>query len=166
VSLQDVVLIVVRNLPWLLLSLFVFASFVVAVKCRLAVVSARLTCQETLQTCQETLQKLESWRRELAALESGDEDNEEDFLSSLSEVSKIEGLSGRVYIPVTVLEFESTGNTLWLQSPAGATIMRIKSEAGFALEKCQNSPTSHFDLYVPGPISICLSTDARASTNT
>lgn len=158
-SLQDVVLIVVRNLPWLLLSLSVFASFVAAVKCRRAVASARLTCQETLQ-------KLESWRRELAALESGDEDNEEDFLSSLSEVPKIEELSGRVYIPVTVLEFESTGNTLWLQSPAGATIMRIKSEAGFALEKCQISPTSHFDLCVPGPISICLSTDARASTNT
>ncbi len=67
----------------------------------------------------------------------------------------------RVKISVCELEFEEGGDTIWVHSPAGATVLRIKSMKGIVTSTCESSPVSHFDLVVEGPIEVCLAGDAE-----
>lgn len=68
--------------------------------------------------------------------------------------------SGRIQIPVNVIEFDVHGNTLWVQG-ANGTVLRIKVEEGFTIEKCETSPVSHSDIYIPrGKVGFCLGPDA------
>jgi len=67
----------------------------------------------------------------------------------------------RIAIPAALIEFDDGGNTIWIQGPEGATILRIKCTGRIAVEKCDTSPVSHADMMVEGDVSICCSDDAE-----
>jgi hypothetical protein len=67
-----------------------------------------------------------------------------------------------VTIPAVQVEFNDGGNTLWVHSPLGATILRIKLLKGaFRIDRdCENS-CSHADMEIPeGDVQVCLAHDA------
>lgn len=66
----------------------------------------------------------------------------------------------RIIIPVCELEFIDNGNTIWVQSPQGATILRIKCSGKIKTDTCTVSPVSHGDILVDGDINLCVSKDA------
>jgi hypothetical protein len=65
-----------------------------------------------------------------------------------------------IQIPVALLEFDPNGNTIWVHSPDGATVLRIKTIKRIVTEKCQTNPVSHCDVTVEDDIEICLAGDA------
>jgi hypothetical protein len=65
----------------------------------------------------------------------------------------------RVQIKAAVLEFNVEGNTIWVQSPEGATIFRLKCSGKINVDRCKNSPFSHADAQVEGDIDFCVSQD-------
>lgn len=67
----------------------------------------------------------------------------------------------RITIPAGALEFNVDGNTIWVQSPLGGTILRLKCSGKIQVDKCQNSPISHSDIMVDGDIDFCLSEDVE-----
>lgn len=67
----------------------------------------------------------------------------------------------RIMIPACVIEFNVGSNTIWVQSPEGGTIMRVKCTGKINVDQCTNSPISHTDFIVQGDINFCLSTDAK-----
>jgi len=67
----------------------------------------------------------------------------------------------RVQIPVALLEFNEGSHTIWVQSPEGGTVLRIKCTGKITSEQCTNSPISHSDIIVNGDINMCLSTDVE-----
>lgn len=69
-------------------------------------------------------------------------------------------VTGRITIPVCQLEFDVGGNTIWVQSPIGATVLRVKVTGKISVDQCQTNPVSHLDLIVDGPARFCLSDDA------
>ena len=69
----------------------------------------------------------------------------------------------RIKIPVCELEFEEGGDTIWVQSPLGATVLRIKAVGGIAIVNCETSPVSHLDLVVP-EAEFCLADDAERNS--
>lgn len=68
----------------------------------------------------------------------------------------------RVMIPAAVIEFNVGSHTIWVQSPQGATILRMKCTGKINVDQCVNSPTSHSDLMINGDIQFCLSADANS----
>lgn len=66
----------------------------------------------------------------------------------------------RIVIPVTAMEFEEGGNTIWFHSPFGGTTFRIKTMGKIVMERCSVSPLSHGDLVVDQDINMCVSEDA------
>ena len=71
----------------------------------------------------------------------------------------------RIKIPVCELEFEEDGNTIWVHSPKGATVLRIKSMKGIVTNLCKTNPVSHADILVREQIEICVTEeDARRLT--
>jgi len=64
-----------------------------------------------------------------------------------------------VKIKVAELEFVNGGNTIWVHSPLGGTVLRIKFSGKITMEQCKDSPISHADAMVDGGINICVSTD-------
>lgn len=60
-------------------------------------------------------------------------------------------------IPVSQLEFD--GHTIWVHSPLGGTVLRIKVNGGIDTVKCADNPVSHMDLQVPGAAVFCLAGD-------
>lgn len=65
-----------------------------------------------------------------------------------------------IQIPVALLEFNPDGNTIWVHSPDGATVLRIKTLRRILTTKCGMNPVSHFDVIVEDDIEICLAGDA------
>jgi hypothetical protein len=66
----------------------------------------------------------------------------------------------RVQIPVSLLEFDDNGNTIWVHGPMGATVLRIKTMGKINItEGCENI-CSHSDIFVKEDIEICLGEDA------
>ena len=65
----------------------------------------------------------------------------------------------RISIPVCELEFVVDGNTIWIHSPRGATVLRIKTTGTILVDVCDSNPVSHFDINVEGDIKICLADD-------
>ena len=73
-------------------------------------------------------------------------------------------------IPVSHIEFNEGGNTLWVHNDQGATVLRIKLERGvFRTQKECANICSHADIYVRAPasdepqgndVTICLADDA------
>lgn len=68
-------------------------------------------------------------------------------------------LPDRILIEASCIEFVNGGNTIWVQSPQGGTILRIKCSGSIITEECKNSPISHGDLLYDGDINICVSND-------
>jgi len=68
----------------------------------------------------------------------------------------------RIKIPVAQLEFNVGSHTIWICSPEGSTILRLKCTGRISVDKCANSPTSHSDIMVQGDINFCLSDDAES----
>jgi len=68
----------------------------------------------------------------------------------------------RIQIPVAVLEFEEGGNTIWVQGPEGATVLRIKVQGKIQTSRCTTSPVSHLDLRsVEKDPTFCLGPEAE-----
>jgi len=66
-----------------------------------------------------------------------------------------------IQIPAHSIEFNEYGNTIWVHSPIGATILRIKTLGKITINKeCENI-CSHSDMIVKENIEICLSEDAK-----
>jgi len=75
-------------------------------------------------------------------------------------------LGDRVTIPVSQIEFTVGGSTLWVQSPVGATVLRIKFPMGIRVDQCRTEqPVSHMDVTIHKgdigsiPPTICLADD-------
>lgn len=65
----------------------------------------------------------------------------------------------RVKIPVTEIEFEEGGDTIWIQGP-GYTALRMKV-LSVRTKKCVDSPKTHCDVVLPNDIFVfCLGEDA------
>lgn len=64
-------------------------------------------------------------------------------------------MNGRVVIPVLAIEFDSEGNTLWVQGEGG-TVLRIKTMGRIVTEECTTSPVCHGDIVVREDIRMCL----------
>ena len=59
-------------------------------------------------------------------------------------------------IEVALMEFEEGGNTIWVHSIQGATVLRIKCSGQIiAHDKCANL-VAHSDIFVPGDIDVCI----------
>jgi len=71
-----------------------------------------------------------------------------------------------IKIPAAQVEFDPKGNTIWVHSPMGATILRIKTMGKINVQKGCENVCSHADMIVQGDIDICLSEGASpASTS-
>ncbi len=68
-------------------------------------------------------------------------------------------LPDRILIEACCIEFINGGNTIWVQSPQGATVLRIKCSGEIKTDECKNSPVSHGDILVDGDINIYVSND-------
>jgi hypothetical protein len=61
----------------------------------------------------------------------------------------------RHQIPVSLLEFDDDGHTLWVHGPEGNTILRIKGSRGIDVQK-GNEYSPYIDVYVEGKLNINL----------
>jgi hypothetical protein len=64
----------------------------------------------------------------------------------------------RVNVEVSTLEFVVGGNTIWIHSPKGATVLRIQTPPGKKIsihEGCQNI-VAHADIRSADAIEVCL----------
>ncbi len=62
----------------------------------------------------------------------------------------------RIEIPVALLEFDEGGNTIWVHSPDGATVLRIKTMGRITMDRACSNTVSHADIVVDAPIHFCL----------
>lgn len=91
------------------------------------------------------------------------------FLVAAKQVADVKGektqptIGALVKIPVAQLEYREGQNTIWVQSPRGATVLRIQTKPGKRITStiCRDNPVSHSDINVPEDIEICLSDDAE-----
>ncbi len=68
-------------------------------------------------------------------------------------------------IPAHGIQFNENGNTIWIHSPLGGTILRIKTLGKIKVNgDCENI-CSHSDMIVKENIKICLSDDAKQITD-
>ena len=77
----------------------------------------------------------------------------------------------RIAIPVSLLEFDEGGNTLWVHSPNGCTVLRVKLAGKFRTSSCgENAVSSHADITIhrdghpgvhDGDVTFCLAKDAE-----
>lgn len=72
-------------------------------------------------------------------------------------------MSSRIQIPVAILEFDKDGKTIWIQSPDGATTLRIKTMGKINVDVCNDSPVSHCDIMIKEDINFCISEDAETN---
>lgn len=61
-----------------------------------------------------------------------------------------------IQIPAALIEFVEGGNTIWVHSPEGATILRIKTRGKITVDRECVNICSHSDMIVNDDISICL----------
>ncbi len=61
----------------------------------------------------------------------------------------------RITIPVSLLEFDEGGNTIWIHGPDGATILRLKAKKITVQRGCQNI-CAHTDIMVDDVVDFCL----------
>jgi hypothetical protein len=67
-------------------------------------------------------------------------------------------------IKVTLLEFVEGGNTIWVHSPKGATVLRIKCTGKIHVSReCQNT-AAHSDMMVNGDIEMCVPARKKKKT--
>jgi hypothetical protein len=61
-----------------------------------------------------------------------------------------------VHIPAAEIEFVEGSHTIWVHSPKGGTVLRIKCTGKIRVQTCKDSPISHGDIMVDGDITICM----------
>jgi len=67
----------------------------------------------------------------------------------------------RVSVPVSQLEFDVGGNTIWVHGPQGATVLRIKTRGRITIDEgCENA-CSHCDAIVTENLNFCVTSDAE-----
>ena len=69
----------------------------------------------------------------------------------------------KIRIPAAEIEFDPDGKTLWVHSPLGATILRIKTMGKIVVDRCDMNPVSHADIVVKDDIKICVTAADFAS---
>ncbi len=72
----------------------------------------------------------------------------------------------RIAVPVAQLEFFEGGNTIWIHSAKGATVLRIQVPHGKKVtvnkNECSNI-VSHADIQTQGDVGVCLAEDAEVN---
>lgn len=63
-------------------------------------------------------------------------------------------------IPVCLVEYMPGGNTIWVHSPKGATVLRIKCTGKINVRQTCVNVVDHSDMMVQGDIDICIATVA------
>jgi hypothetical protein len=66
---------------------------------------------------------------------------------------------GRIQLEAVGLEFEETGNTIWVQGMHG-TLLRIKCSGQIKVKRCA-APGAHADVLVAGDIEVCVPAGVR-----
>jgi len=76
----------------------------------------------------------------------------------------------RIKVPVCEMEIDENSNTIWIHSPLGATVLRIKCWSGIEFTKCTDNPVTHADINLGLPVGgesartrrlhLCLGPDA------
>lgn len=76
-------------------------------------------------------------------------------------------------IPLTEMRIDLNSNTIWIDSPLGATVLRIKCWSGIDLSFCKDNPVTHADINLGLPVggeaartrrlNLCLGPDAVRS---
>ena len=61
----------------------------------------------------------------------------------------------RYQLAAGCIEFDEGGTTIWVQSPEGATMLRIKCKK-IKIDRICDNIVAHADITVPGEIEICL----------
>ncbi len=61
----------------------------------------------------------------------------------------------RHMIDAGCIEFDEGGTTIWVQSPQGETMLRIKCKKIVVKSSCENS-VAHADIMVPEEIEVCV----------
>lgn len=61
-----------------------------------------------------------------------------------------------IKIYVGELEFNKGGNTIWVHSPDGFTVLRIKTLGKIKVNKCDTDGYSHCDIIVKEDINFCV----------
>ena len=61
----------------------------------------------------------------------------------------------RIEIPVSLIEFDEGGTTIWVHGPEGATVLRIKAKKIVSKPECENI-CAHSDIVVAGVVTMCL----------
>lgn len=59
-------------------------------------------------------------------------------------------------IEVCEIEFQDGGNTIWVHSKEGATVLRIKATGKVKAHRGCSNIVSHSDMIVTGDIEVCL----------
>mgnify|MGYP000327252793 CR=1 FL=1 len=70
----------------------------------------------------------------------------------------------RIRIPVSYLEFEEDGNTIWIHDKTGtATVLRLmtRSSGKIVTTRCESNPCSHVDAVTDYQIVVCLAGDVE-----
>lgn len=62
---------------------------------------------------------------------------------------------GRFAIPVALMEFDEGGNTIWVHSPNGATVLRVKCSGKITMDRRCTNAVTHVDVLVPSDVNIC-----------
>ena len=62
----------------------------------------------------------------------------------------------RATLSVAALEFEKTGQTIWIHGTDGGTVLRIKCTGKINVTECLTAPTAHGDILVEGDIDLCI----------
>lgn len=62
----------------------------------------------------------------------------------------------RVEIEVGLMEFVEGGHTIWIHSPEGGTVLRIKCSGKITVDAACRNNVAHSDIMVDGDIEICV----------
>lgn len=62
----------------------------------------------------------------------------------------------RQQIPVSSLEFDEGGKTIWVHSPIGATVLRIQTKGGITADRNCTNICAHADIQIDQPVHFCL----------
>jgi hypothetical protein len=73
--------------------------------------------------------------------------------------------TGRRYnIEACEIEFYQGGNTIWVHSPLGATVLRIQCTGRIDVREACENPVAHADIQVHGNIEVCVPTKMKRIT--
>lgn len=82
------------------------------------------------------------------------------------DIKKVKAAGGKLFmrsptgrrhnIEACEIEFYEGGNTIWVHSPLGATVLRIQCTGRIEVRKACENPVAHADMQVQGNIDVCV----------